>query len=184
MLRRRSGWPGCARYSFPVNTSGRPGRDPERLQLKYSKMRSNAFVFMRATCHLFYDRLPQDDLFKRAPLTWACGDLHLENFGSYKGDNRLVYFDLNDFDEAALAPACQDGFFRGARRGAPHCRNGQSRGRSLCNFGAGQGLTLIDFGNDKTWREKLLSTSQDCAGQVQADAEKFNAAYDDAVFAV
>jgi uncharacterized protein (DUF2252 family) len=24
--------------------------------------------------------------------------------GSYKGDNRLVYFDLNDFDEAALAP--------------------------------------------------------------------------------
>ena len=33
-----------------------------------------------------------------------CGDLHLENFGVYKGDNRLSYFDLNDFDEAALAP--------------------------------------------------------------------------------
>ncbi|HEX8961720.1 MAG TPA: DUF2252 family protein, partial [Rhodocyclaceae bacterium] len=27
-------------------------------------------------------------------------------FGSYKGDNGLVYFDLNDFDEAVLAPAC------------------------------------------------------------------------------
>jgi len=25
-------------------------------------------------------------------------------FCSYKGDNRLVYFDINDFDEAALAP--------------------------------------------------------------------------------
>ncbi|MGZ3932364.1 MAG: DUF2252 family protein, partial [Bacteroidia bacterium] len=40
-----------------------------------------------------------------SPLAWICGDLHLENFGSYKGDNRLVYFDLNDFDEALLAPA-------------------------------------------------------------------------------
>ena len=40
-----------------------------------------------------------------APLVWISGDVHLENFGSYKGDNGLVYFDLNDFDEACLAPA-------------------------------------------------------------------------------
>jgi uncharacterized protein (DUF2252 family) len=32
----------------------------------------------------------------------------LENFGSYKGDNRLVYFDLNDFDESVLAPCTWD----------------------------------------------------------------------------
>ena len=81
------------------------GRDPERLAMKYANMRSSPFVFLRATCHLFYDRLPGGRLFERAPLTWNCGDLHLENFGSYKGDNRLVYFDVNDFDEAALAPA-------------------------------------------------------------------------------
>ncbi|MFC5476355.1 DUF2252 domain-containing protein [Paraherbaspirillum soli] len=81
------------------------GRDPERLQMKYRNMRSNAFVFLRGSCHLFYDRLPSSDLFKSAPLAWICGDLHLENFGSYKGDNRLVYFDMNDFDEAVLAPA-------------------------------------------------------------------------------
>lgn len=31
--------------------------------------------------------------------------LHLENYGSFKADNKLVYFDLNDFDEAILAPA-------------------------------------------------------------------------------
>ena len=81
------------------------GREPERLLLKYQKMRSNPFVFMRGACHLFYARLPSITLFKSAPLVWACGDLHLENFGSYKGDNRLTYFDLNDFDEAALVPA-------------------------------------------------------------------------------
>ncbi len=34
--------------------------------------------------------------------------MHLENFGSYKADNRLVYFDINDFDEAALAPLTWD----------------------------------------------------------------------------
>lgn len=81
------------------------GRDPERLALKYQKMRSSPFGFLRASCHLFYSRLPKTELFKAAPLTWICGDLHLENFGSYKGNNRLSYFDLNDFDEAALAPA-------------------------------------------------------------------------------
>lgn len=81
------------------------GRDPERLALKYQKMRSSPFGFLRASCHLFYARVPKTELFKAAPLTWICGDLHLENFGSYKGNNRLSYFDLNDFDEAALAPA-------------------------------------------------------------------------------
>ncbi|MGO4609580.1 DUF2252 domain-containing protein [Variovorax sp. 2RAF20] len=80
------------------------GRDPERLVMKYANLRANPFVFLRGTCHLFYDRLPADTLFTKAPAAWLCGDAHLENFGSYKGDNRLAYFDLNDFDEAALAP--------------------------------------------------------------------------------
>jgi len=80
------------------------GRDPERLARKYAAMRKDPFTFLRGTCHLFYDRLPAARILAKAPAAWICGDLHLENFGSYKGDNRLVYFDLNDFDEAALAP--------------------------------------------------------------------------------
>ena len=79
-------------------------RDPERVAMKYHNMRSDPFVFLRGTCHLFYERLPTTSIFRSAPLTWNCGDMHLENFGSYKGDNRLAYFDMNDFDEAALAP--------------------------------------------------------------------------------
>ena len=84
------------------------GRDPERLALKYRAMRASPFAFLRGTCHLFSGVLAQSQLPADAPLVWACGDLHLENFGSYKGDNRLVYFDLNDFDEAALAPCTWD----------------------------------------------------------------------------
>jgi uncharacterized protein (DUF2252 family) len=80
-------------------------RDPQRLAMKYRALRDNPFSFLRGTCHLFYDRLAEAGFDTAAPAVWCCGDLHLENFGSYKGDNRLVYFDINDFDEAALAPA-------------------------------------------------------------------------------
>ncbi|MEJ1959455.1 MAG: DUF2252 family protein [Nitrosomonadales bacterium] len=84
------------------------GRDPERLSMKYAKMAQNPFIFLRGACHLFYDSLPNKPLFRDAPLAWCCGDLHFENYGSYKGDNRLVYFDINDYDEAALAPVTWD----------------------------------------------------------------------------
>lgn len=84
------------------------GRDPERLRLKYQAMRANPFAFLRGSCHLFYQRLPRTGIFRSAPTAWLCGDLHLENFGSYKGDNGLSYFDINDFDESALAPITWD----------------------------------------------------------------------------
>ena len=84
------------------------GREPERLAMKYRNMRSNAFVYLRATCHLFPGQLPELKALAKAPAIWSCGDLHLENFGSYKGDNRLTYFDINDFDESALIPASWD----------------------------------------------------------------------------
>ena len=80
------------------------GRDPERLRLKLQSLRGDPLAFFRGTCHLFYETLARHRMLEAAPAVHICGDLHLENFGSYKGDNRLVYFDLNDFDEAALAP--------------------------------------------------------------------------------
>lgn len=81
------------------------GRLSEMVQLKYAGMAENAFRFFRGTCHLFYARLCELKQFPSSPLAWLCGDLHLENFGSYRGENGLVYFDLNDFDEGILAPA-------------------------------------------------------------------------------
>lgn len=84
------------------------GREPERLHLKYRAMRASPFAFLRGSCHLFYQRLPQKGVLRSAPLAWICGDLHLENFGSYKADNGLAYFDINDFDEAVLAPLSWD----------------------------------------------------------------------------
>jgi uncharacterized protein (DUF2252 family) len=79
-------------------------RVPEFRSMKYRIMADNAFSFFRGTCHLFYEDLSGHNQIPFSPPSWVCGDLHLENFGSYKGDNRLVYFDMNDFDEALLSP--------------------------------------------------------------------------------
>jgi uncharacterized protein (DUF2252 family) len=91
-------------------------RNPNILSQKYAKMRKNAFGFFRGSCHLFYRDLPGDSILNSAPTVWICGDLHLENFGAYKGDDlpgerlrqRQIYFGINDFDEGVLAPCTWD----------------------------------------------------------------------------
>lgn len=83
-------------------------RNPEILPRKYVALRKNAFTFFRGTCHLFYHDLPADFIHSSAPSVWICGDLHLENFGTYKGDDRQIYFGISDFDEGGLAPCTWD----------------------------------------------------------------------------
>jgi uncharacterized protein (DUF2252 family) len=80
------------------------GRNPLVLPLKWERMRGDAFGFFRGTAPLFY-RSWAKLCPKGAPLAWISGDAHLENLGSYKGANRVPYFDINDFDECCLAPA-------------------------------------------------------------------------------
>lgn len=84
------------------------GRDKVLIRQKYQAMQGDAFAFLRGTCHLFYEDWPATTDLNKVPPSWICGDLHLENLGSYKGDNRLVYFNINDFDESVLAPSTWD----------------------------------------------------------------------------
>lgn len=111
------------------------GREAERLSIKYQRMHGNPFAFLRGTSHLFYERLSAAKLFKASPPVWICGDLHLENFGSYKGNNRLAYFDLNDFDEAALAPASWElvRFLTSLLVGAESLSISPTEARTLCS---------------------------------------------------
>ncbi|MGD7102697.1 DUF2252 family protein, partial [Ralstonia pseudosolanacearum] len=84
------------------------GRDPERLTRKLAAMADDPFSFFRGTNHLYAASVADSPLLHEAPRTLVCGDLHLENYGSFKGDNGLVYFDMNDFDEALCAPFTVD----------------------------------------------------------------------------
>jgi uncharacterized protein (DUF2252 family) len=83
-------------------------RDPEKILLKYKAIRKDSFRFLRGTCHLFYEDLGNQYTLPPSPDSWLCGDLHLENFGSFRGIDRDVYFDISDFDEAILGPALYD----------------------------------------------------------------------------
>ena len=91
------------------------GRLSDRVALKYQEMAQDAFTFLRGSCHLFYEDLHTSGALRNAPSVWSCGDLHLQNFGTFKGNatppgspRKLVYFDINDFDEAALVPSSWD----------------------------------------------------------------------------
>ncbi len=75
----------------------------EKRQLKYQAIQESPFRFFRGTCHLFAEDFEKLYGYNAKLKTWICGDAHFENFGSFKGANRLVYFDVNDFDEAILA---------------------------------------------------------------------------------
>jgi uncharacterized protein (DUF2252 family) len=81
------------------------GRNKVFLDIKYKALKESPFRFYRGTCHLFFEDLAKDPPVKDPTKIWICGDLHIENYGTYKGDNGLAYFDINDFDEALLGPA-------------------------------------------------------------------------------
>jgi uncharacterized protein (DUF2252 family) len=83
-------------------------RNKNFVHLKYKAISENPHRFFRGTNHLFNEHLKKEGILKNVPFVWTCSDLHLENFGSYKGGNGLIYFDINDFDEACIAPCTVD----------------------------------------------------------------------------
>ena len=79
------------------------------LDYKHRRMKKNAFIFLRATYFRWAKKIPTlcPDLMD-APQVLAVGDLHLENFGTWRdADGRLVW-GVNDFDEAAVMPYLLD----------------------------------------------------------------------------
>ncbi len=79
------------------------------LQLKHERMGESVFSFLRATFYRWM-QLWEDvcvDL-QKAPRILSVGDLHVENFGTWRDtDGRLVW-GINDFDEACLYPYTLD----------------------------------------------------------------------------
>src|ERR1041384_8161351 len=79
------------------------------IALKHQHMAEAAFPFFRATFYRWIQLWPETcpDLAK-APAVLAVGDLHVENFGTWRdGEGRLVW-GVNDFDEAFPLPYAND----------------------------------------------------------------------------
>ncbi|GLH78598.1 hypothetical protein SSBR45G_35070 [Bradyrhizobium sp. SSBR45G] len=75
------------------------------LDTKHDRMRKDPFVFLRATYYRWARRIETiaPDI-ADAPAALCVGDIHLENFGTWRdADGRWVW-GVNDFDEAAVMP--------------------------------------------------------------------------------
>src|SRR5208283_3697506 len=75
--------------------------DKKDLRLKHSRMKAEIFPFFRATYYRWAQLWPQicPDL-ARAPQVLAVGDLHVENFGTWRDIEGRLIWGVNDFDEA------------------------------------------------------------------------------------
>jgi len=79
------------------------------LKLKHERMAESEFSFFRATFYRWlqvWDEVCAD--LRRVPQLLSVGDLHVENFGTWRDtDGRLVW-GINDFDEACIYPYTMD----------------------------------------------------------------------------
>jgi hypothetical protein len=79
------------------------------LARKWQKMSAGPFPFLRATywrwAETIFDICPA---LEAAPTVLAVGDIHLENFGTWRDDDGRVVWGVNDFDEAAEMPYVLD----------------------------------------------------------------------------
>ena len=79
------------------------------LALKHERMREDRFPFLRATYYRWAQRFPElcpDPA--RAPRVLAVGDLHVENFGTWRDAEGRLVWGINDFDEAWRLPLTND----------------------------------------------------------------------------
>ena len=80
---------------------------PAAFRNKFRKMAAEPFAFYRGSAPLFYGDLARlHDPWVDGPTSrvWIQGDLHAENFGTYLDGDGVLVFDVNDFDEAYVAP--------------------------------------------------------------------------------
>ena len=79
------------------------------LGLKHQRMAEGAFPFLRATFYRWVQEWPRvcPELMS-APTVLAVGDLHVENFGTWRDSEGRLIWGVNDFDEAFRAPYTND----------------------------------------------------------------------------
>jgi uncharacterized protein (DUF2252 family) len=79
------------------------------LELKHQRMAEGAFPFLRATFYRWMQVWPEAcPHAATAPRVLAVGDLHVENFGTWRDIEGRLVWGVNDFDEAAVLPYTLD----------------------------------------------------------------------------
>lgn len=75
------------------------------LELKHQHMADDLFSFFRATFYRWAELWPQAcPKAEKAPRVLAVGDLHVENFGTWRDQEGRLVWGVNDFDEVYPMP--------------------------------------------------------------------------------
>src|SRR5882757_8024487 len=76
---------------------------------KHKRMTESPFIFLRATYFRWAKKIGtwRPELMD-APKVLSVGDLHLENFGTWRDEDGRLVWGVNDFDEAAEMPFAID----------------------------------------------------------------------------
>ena len=79
------------------------------VKAKHKLMKESPFMFLRATYFRWARQIPHicPELMD-APRLLCVGDLHLENFGTWRDSDGRFVWGVNDFDEAAVMPYVLD----------------------------------------------------------------------------
>src|SRR5438132_8131685 len=82
---------------------------PRDVNLKHARMKEALFPFLRATYYRWAEVWPGvcPDL-ASAPEALSVGDLHVENFGTWRDTDGRLIWGVNDFDEASWLPYPND----------------------------------------------------------------------------
>lgn len=79
------------------------------LEAKHSAMDADRFAFLRATYYRWAQQFPElDPEIAKAPVLLAVGDLHFENFGTWRDERNELVWGVNDFDERERLPYTND----------------------------------------------------------------------------
>ena len=79
------------------------------LDYKHQQMAADAFSFLRATFYRWAELWPEEvPEIADAPRVLAVGDLHVENYGTWRDAEGRLVWGVNDFDEASSLPYTVD----------------------------------------------------------------------------
>ncbi len=115
-----------------INASNE-GRVEELIPLRHERMSESAFAFLRGMPpSMAHDLADTPNIGVQVQ---ACGDAHLMNFGLFASPERILTFDITDFDETHQAPWEWD-VKRLAVSVAIACRQARSPASAAMNFAA------------------------------------------------
>ena len=92
----------ASRTATEILVAQNAGRLQELVPLRFARMLTDPFSFYRGSAAVMAADLAASPTSGIEVL--CCGDAHISNFGMYAAPDRSIIFDLNDFDEAAVAP--------------------------------------------------------------------------------